>query len=285
MTGPQLRFTRGFHGTGFHDLAYWEWGDEKADKSVFLVHGLLRNGRDFDELAAALARDGYRVICPDIVGRGRSGKPADPSVYSYPQYLSDCTSLFAALKIESTDWVGTSMGGLIGMMLAACGGNPIRRLVMNDIGPFLPASALERIVSYASLPPPEFADMEEADAYFRSVYAPFGNLTDAQWQRLAETSVEPDGKGGKLKSRNAPGIGEALKTVEVSDVDLWAVYDAVSVPTLVLRGEASDLLSVEVVEAMRHRGPKAGHVTFEGCGHAPALMDAGQIDVIRDFLS
>ncbi len=171
-------------------MAYAEWGAAEAARVVLCVHGLTRSGRDFDRLAAALAASGCRVVCPDVVGRGSSDWLEDPAGYAYPQYLADMTALIARLDVEAVDWVGTSMGGLIGMMLAAQPGTPIRRLVINDIGPFIPKAALARIGDYLGQDQ-SFADLEAAEAHLRTVHAPFGPLTDAQWEHLTLHSVRP----------------------------------------------------------------------------------------------
>jgi pimeloyl-ACP methyl ester carboxylesterase len=268
------------HG-GFHRVAYAEWPGPPDAPTLLCVHGLTRNGRDFDPLARALS-DRYRVICPDVAGRGRSDWLAVPGDYGYPLYLADMAALLARLDVESVDWVGTSMGGLIGMMLAAQPGNPIRRLVLNDIGPFLPKSALERIGSYVGKDP-HFADIAGLETYLRQVHAPFGPLTDEEWRHLAEHGWRrlPDGGFGVAYD---PHIGDAFHG-ELSDVDLWPVWDAVRCPTLVVRGAESDLLRAEDAAAMTQRGPRAALAEFPGIGHAPALMAADQIAAVRDFLT
>ena len=268
---------------GFHDMAYTEWGPERAPRPVVCVHGLTRNGRDFDTLAARLAAAGRRVVCPDVVGRGASGRLAEPAGYAYPQYMADMTALIARLDATEVDWVGTSMGGLIGMMLAAQTGTPIRRLVMNDVGPFIPAAALERLATYVGSDP-HFKDLEAAEAYFRAVHAPFGDLSDGEWRHLTETSVRPDPAGG-FRLNYDPGIAAAFKPGEMTDIDLWPVWDAVSTPSLVLRGADSDLLLPETAQEMTERGSKAKLVTVPGCGHAPALLEQSQTDPILEWLA
>ncbi|HZS85568.1 MAG TPA: alpha/beta hydrolase [Stellaceae bacterium] len=266
---------------GFHRIAYVEWPGPPGARTVLCIHGLTRNGRDFDMLAAALSRR-WRVVCPDVVGRGKSEWLAHPEDYGYPLYLSDMTALIARLDVAELDIVGTSMGGLIGMMLAAQPGSPIRRLVINDIGPLIAKEGLERIASYVGADP-GFDDLAQLEAYLRQVSASFGNLTDAQWRHLAEHGARrrPDGKLGRAYD---PGIAGAFATIQ-GDVDLWSVWDKIACPTLVLRGALSDLLRRADAEAMTARGPKARLVEFPGIGHAPALMDAEQIGVIEDFLA
>ena len=270
---------------GFHHLAYREWGAPIAARVVICVHGLTRTGRDFDMLAAALAEAGCRVVCPDVVGRGDSGWLADPAGYGFPQYLADMTVLLARLEVEAVDWVGTSMGGLIGMMMAAQPGNPLRRLVLNDVGPFLPKAALERISRYVGRDP-RFADLAAAESYVRDVHGGFGALADHQWRHLAETNVvaAEGGAEGALRLRYDPGIGAGFRARPAEDVDLWATWDRITVPTLVLRGADSGLLLPETAAEMTRRGPRAQLAEIAGCGHAPALMDAGQIALVRDWL-
>jgi pimeloyl-ACP methyl ester carboxylesterase len=238
---------------------------------------------------------GCRVVCPDVVGRGDSGWLADPAGYGMPQYLADMTVLLARLEVEAVDWVGTSMGGLIGMMMASQPGNPLRRLVLNDVGPFLPKAALERIAGYVGRDP-RFADLAVAEAYVRDVHAGFGALADHQWRHLAETSVvaaEAEGEGegegegeedGALRLRYDPGIGAGFRARPVEDLDLWAVWDRIAAPCLVLRGADSGLLLPETAAEMSRRGPRAEIVEIANCGHAPALMDPSQIALVRDWL-
>lgn len=267
-------------GSGFHELAYRESGPDHP-VPVLCLHGLARNARDFDVLAADLAATGRRVVCADVVGRGDSGWLRDPQDYGYPQYLADTAALIARLGSGQVDIVGTSMGGLIGMMLAAQPDTPIRRLVINDVGPFIPKAALARILDYFGKDP-RFADLAEAEAYHRRIYRSFGDLSDVQWRHLTETSLRHDGEGWRL--HYDPRIAEPMRAVEIADVDLWPLWDAVSCPTLVLRGAESDLLLVETAEEMKQRGPRAKLIEFPGCGHAPALLDPAQIAPLRDWL-
>jgi pimeloyl-ACP methyl ester carboxylesterase len=278
MRARELRCL-GLHG--FHRVAYYEWGDEENPHVVVCVHGLTRNGRDFDALARALAAD-YRVVCPDVAGRGRSPWLIHKQDYGYPLYLSDMAALVARTGAEKVDWVGTSMGGLIGMMLAAQPDNPIQRLVLNDVGPFIPKAALERLATYVGKAP-RFGTLDQFEVYLRTVLAPFGPLTDAQWRHLVEHSSHRY-DDGTLGVAYDPRIGDAFESA-LQDVVLWPVWDAISCATLVLRGKQSDLLLHETAEEMTRRGPKARLVEFDGIGHAPALMAEDQIAVVRDFLS
>ena len=280
----ERRYLLGLSASGFHRLSYTLWqpaGGRTPRRAVVCVHGLTRNARDFDFLAAALAEAGCLVACADVVGRGESDWLAGPTGYGYPQYLADLTALLARLEVDRVDWVGTSMGGLCGIMLAAQPKTPLGRLVVNDIGPFIPKEALERIAGYAGKDP-RFADLAEAEAYLRRVHAPF-RLSEAHWRHLAEHSVRP-AEGGGLRLHYDPGILHTFGEGPYEDVDLWATWDAVRLPVLVLRGSESDLLLPETAREMQTRGPKAKVVEIPGCGHAPGLMDPGEIALLRDWL-
>lgn len=267
--------------SGFHRLVYDEWPGPPGAPTLVCVHGLTRNARDFDAIAAALARR-YRVVCPDMPGRGRSEWLANPAEYAFPLYLADCVALIARLDVDSLDWIGTSMGALIGMMLAAQKDSPIRRLVLNDAGAFMSADGLNRIGRYVG-GDRTFESIEAMETAVRANNAPFGPLTDAQWRKMTIDSSrrKPDGGYG---FNYDPRLGDPFKAGPIGDVDLWPVWDAVRRPTLVLRGEESDILSREVAEAMMKRGPKAKLVEFADVGHAPALLADDQIGAVRDFL-
>ncbi|MBS0319559.1 MAG: alpha/beta hydrolase [Proteobacteria bacterium] len=265
---------------GFHRLAYCEWGDPGNDRVVVCVHGLTRNARDFDVLAERLART-HRVLAVDMPGRGNSEWLPNADDYTFPTYLTALTALFARAGVASLDYVGTSMGGLLGMILAAQPGTPIRRLVVNDVGPALEASAIQRIASYVGGAPsfPTFAD---AERYVRQVSAPFGPLTDAQWRFVTATNVRRHADGHWQMAYD-PGIAQPFRT-QATPPDLWPVWDAIRVPTLVLRGALSDLLTAATLDAMAGRGPKALVRTFAGVGHAPMLMADDQVAAVAEFL-
>ena len=280
--GPRESSLLGLSASGFHKIAYVEWGDPEADRTAVCVHGLTRNGRDFDRLAVSLAEAGWRVVCPDVVGRGRSDWLADPTGYGMPQYMADMNALVARLDCARVDWVGTSMGGLIGMMLAAQEANPIDRLVINDVGPLVPAAALARIAEYLGKAP-VFERLEDLEGYLRQVHAPFGPLSDDDWAHLARHSARKTEGGFELAYDRR--LGDVFIEPPFEDIDLWQVWDKVSCPTLVLRGVDSDLLLAETVEEMRSRGPRAEVATIESCGHAPALMNESQTSLVVDWLS
>lgn len=269
---------------GLHRMAYTEWGDPDNPRVLVCVHGLTRNGRDFDELARALAGE-YRVVCPDVVGRGRSDWLNVKTDYSFPVYVADMVTLIARLNVNTVHWVGTSMGGIIGMLLASQAQTPITRLVLNDVGPVITVSSLLRIGQYVGKAP-RFATVAAAEAYVREVGAPFGALSDAQWHHLTTYSVRPveDAEGGFAMVYD-PGLGDVFRnTPIVANIDLWPIYEGVRCPTLALRGADSDLLEPETFAAMATRGPRAQTVEFAGVGHAPMLMDPAQIEVVRSFL-
>ena len=280
------RYVQCLSPAGFHRMHYTEWGDPANPRVLVCVHGLTRCGRDFDFLAQALAAD-YRVVCPDVVGRGLSDWLRDPLHYATPQYAADMVTLLARLDVEQVDWLGTSMGGMIGMALAAQQGTPIRKLILNDVGPAISAAALKRIGDYLAAPP-DFAALAEAEAYIRRVFAPFGALSDAQWRHLTEHVVKAT-PAGRLSLHYDPGIARAFAAAvaalgEGRDMELWPLYDAIRCPTLVVRGANSDLLTRETVAQMAARGPRAAAVEIPGVGHAPTFMDDAQLKCVRDFL-
>jgi pimeloyl-ACP methyl ester carboxylesterase len=268
---------------GLHDMAYVEWGNPANPKVLVCVHGLTRCGRDFDFLAQALA-DEYRVVCPDVVGRGRSAWLRDKALYAIPQYCADMVTLLARLEAETVHWLGTSMGGLIGMALAAQEGSSISRLVLNDVGPVITAASVARIGEYVGRAP-RFASVEQAEAFLRFVSAPFGLLSDAQWRHLTVHALRQAAEGG-FEMAYDPGIAEPFRQAmgEGKDIELWPVYESVRCPTLLVRGADSDLLTAETARQMAERGPRARVAEIAGVGHAPMLMNDGQIAVVRDFL-
>ena len=279
---PRRRSVQCASPRGLHRIAYLEWGDPRNRDVVICVHGITRVARDFDELARALCGR-FRVVCPDMAGRGDSDRLADPMLYGAPQYLSDAVTLIARLDVETISWVGTSMGGLIGMALAALPGTPVSRLVLNEAGPVVSKASLERIATYIGRVP-AFASVEEADKYIRTVSAPFGPHTDAQWRFLTEVWLRK-AEDGTYRAHYDPRIGEPFRAgLPDKDLELWPLYEAIRCPTLVLRGADSDLLSRATSAQMAARGPKARVVEIPGVGHAPTLLNPDQIGIVRDFL-
>jgi len=277
-----MSFTSNYVTAAGRELHYTEWGAGHAE-TVIAWHGLARTGRDMDDIAAQLSQR-YRVICPDTIGRGLSQwSPQPEREYCNRFYVQLATALLDALSIQRCHWLGTSMGGAIGTLAAATSlRGRIRRLVLNDNGPQLAAAAIERIRSYAGNPA-AFATVSELEQYFRTIYKPYGALTDAQWRRLTETSVRrlPDG-------RVTPHYDPAMVmqfTHHDNDYLLWDAWDSLDIPVLCLRGESSDLLLADTAEQMRQRGPRAVIATIAGCGHAPALNTPEHHAIVERFLA
>jgi pimeloyl-ACP methyl ester carboxylesterase len=266
-------------------MTYVEWGDVDNPDVLLCVHGLTRLGRDFDRLARAMA-DRYRVVCPDVVGRGFSDWLRDPAYYAIPQYVSDMVALIARLNVERVDWVGTSMGGLIGIALAGQAGSPVRQLVINDVGPRLGPVAIARIGSYVGQPV-SFASVEEATDYVSVAAAPFGLKTRDDWRELvAPTLREVD---GRYVFRYDPAIAVPFRATTpqaaaAGEAATWALYDRIQARTLLIRGAQSDLLTPETAAEMAARGPRPQVIEVPEVGHAPTFMPSGEIQRVRDFL-
>lgn len=274
------------HG-GFRRLGYAQWGPERAARTIVCVHGVSRTGRDFDVLASALAAEGARVVAPDLPGRGRSEWLAKPAHYTDRAYTSAMSTLIARLDVEEVDWIGTSLGGHIGMLMASEYATPVRRLVLNDFGARVSASALRRIGAYLGKHW-RFSSIDALEAHLRDIHAPFGKLTDGQWRHLAVHSAAPDLAGG-VRFHFDPAIGIRFALPIYLDVVLWQLWDRIDCPVLVLRGEDSDLLSAATTAEMRHRGlaGRGGMVSvaeIPECGHAPSLMQDAQISLVKNFL-
>lgn len=271
---------------GHRRLSYLDAGAPDNPRVVLCVHGMTRNGRDFERLAGALAENA-RVICPDVAGRGESDYLGNPAGYQIPTYVGDMLALIAHLGVPTVDWIGTSMGGVIGMAVAGAPdpaiSGVIKRLVLNDIGPFVPKAALERIVEYVT-GERSFADLAAAETSVRETYAPFGLSTDAEWRWMTEVSFKSDGTGGLVPNYD-PGIGDGYHGVEVKDAESWPLWDAIDCPVLVLRGADSDILLAETARDMTRRGPNTSLVTFDGVGHAPALLSGDQIGAITGWFA
>jgi pimeloyl-ACP methyl ester carboxylesterase len=286
---PILRTVKCLDSRGLHRMAYWEWGDAANPRVVVCVHGLARQGRDFDTLARDLAAE-RRVICPDVVGRGRSDRLADPMGYAIPNYVADMVTLVARLGVEQVDWVGTSMGGLIGLGLASLPGTPVRRLVLNDVGPTIESAALQRIGGYLGQPA-HWRTLDEAADALWAISRGFGPHTRDEWLALTRPQLVPDTAHpeGGLKPHYDPAIAVPFRAITpelaaAGEAQLWQSWDRLTCPTLLLRGAESDLLSHDTALAMTRRGPRARLHEFAGVGHAPMLVQPQQRAVVRDFL-
>ena len=290
MTAVKIKSVQCCSPTGLHHMSYKEWGDETNPNILICAHGVTRVGDDFDAMALALS-DHYRVICPDVVGRGRSGRLLNPHLYGIPQYVSDMVTLIARVSAHSdaaqVDWFGTSMGGLIGMALASLPGNPIRKLVLNDIGPTLDPAALLRIGDYIGQEL-RFPDFEMAARFVREVSASFGEHSEEQWAKLASDVLRQQDDGQWVRHYDMglaqPFTTATPETAKADQAALWAAYDAITCPTLLVRGANSDLLSHATALEMAGRGPRAALVEIPNVGHAPTFMHDDQIAIARQFL-
>lgn len=305
MPDPSLNYVSCPDGAGQHRVAFWQWGEPQAPHVVVCVHGLSRQGRDFDVLARALmgrAAEPLRVVCPDVVGRGRSEWLRDPMGYQVPQYVADMLALLAQLHAQAPlgtlDWVGTSMGGLIGMGVAALGAAPpaqgvavlpapVRRLVLNDVGPQIQWEALARIGTYLGQTG-RFASFEEAADAMWAISRSFGPHSREEWLALSRHMVRPLPDGG-FTLHYDPAIAVPFRTLTPEaalqgEEALWQVYDRITARTLLTRGAESDLLRRETALAMTRRGPRARLVEFAGVGHAPTFVAADQVDAVASFL-
>lgn len=285
MSTPRLGAVQCLSKAGLHMMRYRDWGDPRNPRVLVCVHGLTRLGADFDRLAQALCAE-YRVVCPDVVGRGLSDWLPDPALYAIPQYVADLLTLLARLDVPAVDWLGTSMGGLIGIALAGRPGSPIQRLVLNDVGPQLEFVALQRIAAYVGVRP-HFANLDEATSYVRSIAPGFGLRTAADWRELTVAGLKPDGAGWTLHYDPAIGLALNALTPEIlaaSEQHLWELYDAIACPTLLVRGELSDLLSPAAARRMGERGPRPTCITLPQVGHAPMFFYDDQVELVREFL-
>ncbi|NDP57838.1 MAG: alpha/beta hydrolase [Oxalobacteraceae bacterium] len=286
MQEARIKHVQCLSPTGLHRMAYKEWGDPLNPRVLVCVHGVTRVSDDFDQLAAALS-DTWRVVCPDIVGRGRSGRLLDPRNYQLPQYVADIVTLLARLDAGTVDWFGTSMGGLIGLGLAGLPDNPVHRLILNDIGPTLNPAALARIGDYIGQDM-RFASFEEGAGYIKSISLPFGPHSDAQWRKLASDVLRQNAEGQWVRHYDLALAVPFKNATEESTLQgealLWHAYDAVRCPTLLVRGAQSDLLTPATAQEMTQRGPKARLVELDGIGHAPTFVQPDQIALAREFL-
>jgi len=291
MTEPRLKSVQCSSPAGLHRIVYKEWGDPANQRVLICVHGVTRVSDDFDNLARAMCGH-YRVVCPDVVGRGRSDHLRDPELYTVTRYVADMVTLIARVTSGEDEgtvhWLGTSMGGLIGMILASLEGSPIRKLVLNDIGPVLDPVAMARIGEYIGVDM-RFATFEEAAAFVRAVSVSFGPHSEEEWQKLAKDVLRQAEDGSWVRHYDL-GLAKPFKTItpesaEVGEAALWAAYDAIRCPTLLVRGELSDLLSRATAEEMCARGPKPRLVEIAGVGHAPTFVRPDRIAIAREFLA
>lgn len=278
--------SKNLEGSGTHRISFLDWGDATSDQVVVCVHGLTRNAHDFDFLAQQLARR-CRVLAIDMAGRGDSAWLENPSFYTYATYMADCLAILDNFHLRCVDWVGTSLGGLVGMMIAAMHPGRIRRLVLNDIGAFIPAAGLRRIFEYVSSTPISFATHQEAQDRLRKAMASFG-VQENEWPHVLAHSIKPKENGG-FRFNFDPAILAPLRTEthhfsDVTDVDLSELWERVDIPAFILRGSESDILLPETVLAMRTKNLKCQSIEVPGVGHAPTLMSKPQIDPIISFL-
>ena len=269
------------HGKGEVALHYLEWGAAKAERTAVCVHGISRNAHDFRWLAECLAEAGWRVLSFDMVGRGKSAWLDDPKEYTIPNYVQHMVHAIARLGLQDVDWIGTSMGGLIGMGLAVSNA-PLRRLVLNDVGPFISAQALAGIAD-AVAGPPSLVSVEEVSGYLKGRFTPYGPVSDEQWHEIAGNSVRKE-KSGRLRLHYDPGISAPMEGMTPVDVDLWGLYDRITVPVMALRGAVSRILDQATAEEMTHRGPHAMLFTFHNITHPLWLADSEQVHLVRDWL-
>jgi pimeloyl-ACP methyl ester carboxylesterase len=281
---PRQRYVQCASGAGLHRVAYTEWGDPDNPRVLLCVHGLTRSGRDFDRLAEEFSST-YRVVCPDVVGRGLSSWLANPNFYSVPQYVADMVTLIARLNVETVDWFGTSMGGLIGMALAGLPDTPIRKLLLNDVGPHLEPAAVQRIGDYLGKPA-QFETLQQGIDYAALLAQTFGPLSPDEWREINTPLLHE--KDGAWRLRYDPRIAQPFtaiteEAVKLGEAALWHSLASFQGPVLVVRGEHSDLLSRETVTRMVETGKAASSVEIAGVGHAPAFLAADQIDIARQF--
>lgn len=273
----------GFHG--FHRINYLEWGDKEKfnqQETLLCVHGLTRNAHDFDYLAKTMCKH-YRIVCPDVVGRGDSDHLETPDAYNYLQYNSDMNALLARLGVTEVNWIGTSMGGIIGMVLASVAQSPIKRLVVNDIGPEVSRDALMSIAQYIGRTD-EFDTQADVEAYLRSIYCEFAPMSDDDWAAMARYSSRRT-KTGKWCLKADSRVGESFRdSISFFNVDMWDTWDRITCPVLVLRGKDSSFLSEDTANKMLSCGPDTTLVEFDNTGHTPTLRDDEQVNVIVDWL-
>lgn len=271
---------------GFHHIVYNDWGEPNG-KPIICVHGLTGNGHDFDYLAEDLITRGYRLICVDLAGRSRSDFLSDPMDYNYDQYFKDLEALMAHLNLSepnSVDWIGISLGGLLGIYLASLPGSPIKRLILNDVGPDVPKSALDFIYQVISKEY-HFNSVDELEQRMRETRGlTWGSMTDEQWGHMAKHNARPL-DNGQITYGYDPQIAEVFKHEPIGTIDLWPSWEKISCPTLLIRGQHSVVLPTDIVDRMREKGPDFDFIEFENCGHVPSLMAPDQIEAIASWLN
>ncbi len=285
ITEPKLHFFACQSPQAIHQTAVWEWpyvGPPSDQPPVlFCAHGLTRNGRDFDLVAQRMSKR-YRVLAIDFVGRGRSGWLANSAGYVVGQYVADSVSVFTQLGISSVNWLGTSMGGIVGMVLAAMPNTPIHTLILNDIGPELDPVGLQRLTSFSGRAP-QLTGYEQAKQIVIGNSATFGEHSPQHWELFVKHYVV--NRDGQWVFNYDPGIATGTQESQSAPVNLWPYYDQIKARTLVIRGALSDLLAADIAAQMTQRGPKAKHIDVPGVGHAPTLLPAAQIDLVDQFLT
>lgn len=278
---PRQHFYRSLGPHGFQELSYTEWGDPSNPEILLCVHGLTRNSRDFDYLAHDLKAK-YRILCPDLLGHGKSDYVGDPHVYTFAQCITDIVTLLAHSGADQVHWLGTSIGGIIGMMLASQPHNPVKSLILNDVGMIVPGLALERIGTYARNAH-SFSNFEDAVEYFQAVLAPMGRLDPKKWEHITKYGTLTSPKR-ELSLAYDPAIGKAFSIHPPTTLHLETYWKAIRCPILVLRGEESDFLPPDVATKMLYDQPRAKIVVIPDCGHAPSLMEKSQIQLIQKWL-
>jgi pimeloyl-ACP methyl ester carboxylesterase len=285
MLQARLETVQWLSPAGLQNLGYREWGDPSNPHVLICVHGLTRVSNDFHDVAQVMGQH-VRVIAPDVPGRGRSDWLPNPALYGIPNYVAAMVALLARAKATTVDWLGTSMGGLIGMGLTSMKGHPVRRFICNDVGPTLKLEALQRIGTYVGQPM-RFDSIGEAVPYIKAISTTFGPHSEAQWRKLTEDVLVQ--KDGAWTTHYDPAIAEPFKAISAeqaafNEAMLWGAWDSINTETLLIRGETSDLLSRQTAEEMTQRGPKAKLIELSGIGHAPTFMHEDQIDIVRRFI-
>lgn len=278
---PQQHYYLGMSPEGFHRLSYLEWGERDNPEVLICVHGLMRNAHDFDYLARELSKE-YRIICPDIVGRGDSDYIGSTLIYNFTQYISDMVALISRIGVSEVNWLGTSMGGIIGMMMASMPKTPIKKLILNDVGMVIPSLAMTRIATYARNDL-GFQSLDEAKKYFKLIMPAFGIRDEEKWDHIVKWGTR-QAQDGTHKLAYDPAIGQAFVSVSANDIHLETFWNDLKCPVLVLRGEDSDLLTPEIINKMSILQPQMDVIEIPNAGHAPALMSAFEIECVRGWL-